>query len=126
MHDKIQLIEAALQTVAPISSPYIDEINSFPSTTLIRSGLSPASRTHIGAGKTIDSLQYTVRGYVYTTIEDSLNDSEALARQLEKAIQSIKSSEIYSSYVSSISTDEGLFAPYGLCDLKCVLEWVNE
>jgi hypothetical protein len=126
MYNKIQLIEAAIATVAPISSSYLDEVNSFPSVTLIRSGMSPASRKHIGASRTIDSLRYTVRGYICSTIESSLDDAEALARQLEESIQGIHGEGIYSSYVVELHTDEGLFAPYGICDLLCVLEWLNE
>lgn len=126
MHNKIQLIETALQSVAPLSSPYLDEINSFPSVSLIRHGISIASRKHIGASKTIDSLRYSVRGYTYTSIETAIDDCEALARKLEESIQSITGEGVYSSTVIELHTDEGLFAPYGLADLKCVLEWINE
>jgi hypothetical protein len=126
MHNKIQLIEAALESVAPLSSPYLDDINSFPSISLIRHGMNVASRRHIGASKTLDSLQYSVRGYICSSVESSLDDCEALARNIETAIQSIHGDSIYSSKIIELHTDEGLFAPYGICDVICKLEWINE
>ena len=126
MHNKIQLIEAALEAVAPLSSPYLDDINSFPSIALIRHGMFVASRRHIGAAKMIDSLQYSVRGYIYSSIESSLDDCEALARSIETAIQGISGDGVYSSKIIELHTDEGLFAPYGICDVICKLEWINE
>lgn len=121
-----------MSTVATISSPYLDEVNSFPAVALLRQSISSSSRRanisrgYIGSGVTLDSFTFTVRGYTLTTIETALEDCEALARQLEIAIQSIDSPLIYSSYVNEIGTDEGLNAPYGICELHCEVDWINE
>ena len=132
MHDKIQLIEAAISTVATLSSPYIDTVNSFPSVALLRPSIGAASRRasidrgHIGAGVTLDSFSFTIRGYTHTSIETAIDDCETLARNLEQAIQSIRSPKIYSSRINELHTDEGLFAPYGICELRCEVDWINE
>lgn len=132
MYNKIKLIEAAIAQVAPLSSPYLDEVNSFPSVTLLRQSISSASRSatisrqHIGRAVTLDSLRYIVRGYTYTSIETALDDGEALARKLEDVIQSIKDDSVYSSTVVEVSTDEGLFAPYSIIEIHGILEWINE
>lgn len=132
MYDKIQLLETAISTVAPLSSPYIDAVNSFPSISILRPSIGVASRRatidrgYISSGVTLDSFSFTVRGYVLTSIETAIEDCEALARQIETAVQSIRSPKIYSSYVTEVYTDEGLFAPYGICELRCEAEWINE
>lgn len=132
MHDKILLVESALAVVAPLSSPYMDLVNSFPSIAILRPSVGAASRRatvsrgYIGAGASLDIFSFVVRGYTHTTQETAIDDSEALARQLETAIQAIRTPSIYSAYVTEVHTDEGLFAPYGICELRCEIEWINE
>ena len=132
MYQIIQLIEAACSQVATISSPYLDEVNSFPSVSVLRPTITSSkrratiTRDHIGKRATIDKLEVTVRGYVHSSLDSSMTDCDVLARQLEIAIQSINSHLIFSSYVISLSTDEGLYSPYGICELVCIVEWLNE
>lgn len=131
---------------------YIDEVNSFPAATILNNSLE---REHYG-GETHIIQTLLLRGYSCTTVELALDETEALARQLEKATQNFVRANIVSSLlesdvittqqgfelttqqllsiavqngllvihdarVLSITTDEGLLAPYGMCDLE--VEW---
>jgi hypothetical protein len=54
--------------------------------------------------------------------EDSLYDSENLARDIEQVVTSYADSSanlsVHRSQVLSIGTDEGLFSPYGIADVE--------
>lgn len=141
MYSRIQIVEAALSTVAHVGPPYLDSVNSFPSVAVLRPSIAgkrgeqhqrgdsrraTVVRNSIGGRHTLDSFKFVVRGYVSTTLETSIDDCDALARQIELAIQAIDSPLIYDAWVETVQTDEGLYAPYGICDLQCVVEWVNE
>lgn len=141
MYKRLQLVENTLSTIATISSPFLDDVNTFPSVAILRPSLSgkigehhqnsgsrraTTTRNSIGNRATLDALSFVVRGYVYTSVETSIDDTEQLAREIELAIQTLRSPLIYSAKVVSVHTDEGLFAPYGVCDIQCIVEWMNE
>lgn len=120
---RIALIDTALSTIATLSDGYIDKVSDFPAVAILR---RTVRRSNIGASVTLDSFEFIVRGYVYTEEDDSLAASEALARDIEFVIQSIRSPIIYDAHVLSVETDEGLLSPYGMCDVLCIVRWINE
>ena len=119
---RITLIEDALSAIAIVGPGYIDQVNDFPAVAILRPSVARAS---IGDAVTVDSFSFVVRGYILTD-EDSINASEALARDVEESIQSLRSPLVYDARVLSVETDEGLLSPYGMCDVLCEVRWLNE
>jgi hypothetical protein len=141
MYSRIALIEKALESVGTVGAQFLDKVNDFPSVVVLRPMISgkigeqhqnvssrraTVIRNAIGGRVTLDELHLTIRGYTYTTMEDSIDDCEALARQIETVIQTLSSPLIYSAKVLTVHTDEGLMTPYGICDIQCSIEWINE
>ena len=122
LSSRIEVIETALAAIATVGPGYVDLVSDFPAVALLRPSVE---RANIGNRVTIDSFTFIVRGYVLTD-EDSISASEALARSIEEIIQSLNSSLIYSARVLSVETDEGLLSPYGMCDIACEVNWINE
>jgi len=119
---RISVIETALSDIATVGAGFIDQVSDFPAVALLRPSVS---RAHIGDRSTIDAFSFIVRGYVLSD-EDSIQDSETLARNIERVIQSLSSPLLYSARVISVETDEGLLSPYGMCDVACEVSWINE
>jgi hypothetical protein len=119
---QLELIENALSAVATVGPGYIDAVNDFPAVAILRPSVA---RSHIGSSATIQSFTFIIRGYVCTD-SDSINASEALARDIERIIQSLDSPLIYNARVLSVETDEGLLSPYGMCDIACEVDSLNE
>jgi hypothetical protein len=138
MYSRIAVLEAALAPLGTIGAQFLNDVNSFPSVVILRPMMSAkndtnlssrratVTRTALGAQATLNELTLTIRGYTYTSMETSLDETEALARQIEEIIQNLRSPLIYSAKVLTLHTDEGLFAPYGICDVQCSLEWMIE
>ena len=141
MYSRITLVETALEPIGTVGAQFLDDVNSFPSVVVLRPLISGKSgeqhqnvssrrattvRNAIGNRVTLDALTLTIRGYTCTTVETALDETEALARQIETVIQTLSSPLIYSAKVLTLHTDEGLYAPYGVCDVQCVIEWINE
>lgn len=141
MYSRIQLVETALSSVATVGPQFLDDVQTFPSVAVLRPSIggrrgerhqrsssrrATVVRNAIGGRNTLDSFSFIVRGYICTTVETAIDDCERLARDIEAAIQSIQSPLIYDAYVETVHTDEGLYAPYGICDLQCRVEWMNE
>ncbi len=122
LSSRIEVIETALANIATVGPGFIDQISDFPAVALLRPSVE---RAYIGKRVTIDSFTFIVRGYVLTD-EDSISASEALARSIEEIIQSLNSPLIYSARVLTVETDEGLLSPYGMCDIACEVNWINE
>jgi hypothetical protein len=122
LSSRIEVIETALANIATVGPGFIDQISDFPAVALLRPSVE---RANIGDRVTIDSFTFIVRGYTLTD-EDSIGASEALARSIEEIIQSLDSPLIYEARVLSVETDEGLLSPYGMCDVACEVDWINE
>ena len=122
LSSRIEVIETALAAIATVGPGFIDQVSDFPAVALLRPSVE---RAYIGKRVTIDSFTFLVRGYVLTD-EDSISASEALARSIEQCIQSLNSPLIYSARVLTVETDEGLLSPYGMCDVACEVNWINE
>jgi hypothetical protein len=101
------------------SYKYLDDINDFPTITL--GGTPREDLVQIGDGQNLRSLRQSIRAYVMSD-EDSLYDSENLARDIEQVVTSYADSSanlsVHRSQVLSIGTDEGLFSPYGIADVE--------
>lgn len=99
---------------------FLDDINDFPTVTL---GATPTEDYELyGDGQQLKTLRQSIRGYVYTHQEDSLQESELLARQVEDVVEQFaavaRDLDVESAYVTSIGTDEGLMTPYGVAEIE--------
>lgn len=119
---RIALIEDALSAIATVGPGFIDQVSDFPAVAILRPSVA---RANIGDRVTVDAFSFVVRGYVLTD-SDSIDASEALARDVESTIQSLRSPLIYDARVLSVETDEGFLSPYGMCDIFCEVNWLNE
>jgi hypothetical protein len=141
MYSRLAIVESALETVGLVGPQFLEDVNSFPSVAILRpmmtgkigeehqnvsSRRATIVRNAIGGRATLDQLMITIRGYTYTSMETSVDETEALAREIEYVIQTLRSPLIYSAKVLTLHTDEGLLAPYGICDVQCAIEWMNE
>ena len=102
---------------------YLDDINDFP--TICFSGGPAIDYSYIQTRQPIRTMRQLLRGYTYS--ENSLSDSEALARDIESVVQHFNyfaaDLGVINSYVRSIRTDEGLLQPYGVCDVEVEIEY---
>ena len=127
---RTQIIEAFISHLATntsilednISRNYhvLGEANDFPSLTML-----PRSevRSHRGAGRKIASFIIQMRAYAHDGDgSEIINVTEDLGDEIEAAVEtfaaSARSHEVQEAVVTSFSTDEGLFAPYGIADLE--------
>jgi hypothetical protein len=115
----INALKTQLETVALRANIYstlklLHEVNDFPVITFY---VRRETRFHYGHGRKLASLEIPLRGYVYGTIEDC----EALARNIEDAIDAFVHPLVEAAAVTSLKTDEGLFLPYGICDLTLLI-----
>jgi hypothetical protein len=98
---------------------YLDDINDFPTITL--GGTPREDLVEIGDGQHLRSLRQSIRAYVMSD-EDSIYDSENLAHDIETVVTDYAANaanlSVHRSQVIAISTDEGLFSPYGIVDVE--------
>jgi len=74
-------------------------------------------------------IEVNFRGYVHG--EDSLNLADDLSEDIDFIVNSFRNRalttnstlEISDALVLSVSTDEGLFDPYGLCDIRAQISY---
>ena len=111
-----------ISTVAKVERRYrfLDEINDFPTVTL---GATPTEDYELyGDGQQLKLLRQSIRGYVYANRDDSLRESEALARDIESTVQQFESAArdlgVESAKVTTLLTDEGLMTPYGVAEVE--------
>ena len=109
---------ASTQTQVFRTFKYMDDINDFPTITFTT---PRESFEHFGDGQQLRSMTQSIRGYVHTTEEDSLESSENLANDVETVVsrfaQDASNIAVHRSQVLTLRTDEGLFTPYGICEL---------
>ena len=87
------------------------------------------TRQHVGGDVRYEFFEVNLRGYVHG--EDSLNLADDLSEDIDfivnsfrnRALTSNSTLEISDSLVLSVSTDEGLFDPYGLCDIRAQISY---
>lgn len=106
---------------------YLDDINDYP--TVCFDGRPTENIEHYGAGQRIKTMQQSIRGYVHAGEQDSLTLSEALARDIEAAVDQFSylssNLDVFSARVLSLRTDEGLLSPIGVCDVEVEISYVN-
>jgi len=99
---------------------YLDQINDFPTICLYD---MTERRTHIGSGIKFGTFTLTIRGYIKEA--DPILAAEDLAEDIEYVVNTwthLKSDTcpllLEDVRVASLQTDEGLFEPYGLCQVR--------
>ena len=94
---------------------FLHEVNSFPSFYI---AFQNESRTHRGRGTRLGIIAFNLRGYCWT---DSLDSVEQYMRTIETAIQRYAPAHlrfVEEARVTSVRTDEGVMAPYGIVDMS--------
>lgn len=101
------------------SYKYLNDINDFP--TICFGGTPRETWSHYGDGAQLQSITQHLRGYVQSD-EDSLDDSEQLARDIERVVNQFEDEaanlSVMRAQVVSLTTDEGLLSPSGMCDVE--------
>jgi len=103
----------------------LGEVNDFPALTMIpRSEI----REHRGAGRKIATFTIQMRAYSHDGDgSEIISVSEDLGDEIEEAVDTFAASarthEVIESRIISFSTDEGLFAPYGIADLEAQIAY---
>ena len=98
----------------------LDEVNDFPALTMIP---RTEVRDHRGAGRKIATFNIQMRAYSFDGDgSEIINVAEDLGEEIEDAVETFAASarafEVEEARVLSFTTDEGLFAPYGITDLE--------
>ena len=98
----------------------LDEVNDFPALTMIPRA---EVRDHRGAGRKIATFNIQMRAYVFDGDgSEIINVTEDLGDEIDNAVESFAASarefEVEEARVLTFTTDEGLFAPYGIADLE--------
>ena len=105
---------------------YLEEINDFPTICFM---VGAVTRQHVGGDIRYEFFYVNFRGYVHG--EDSLNLADDLSEDIDFIVNSFRNRalttnstlEISDGLVLSVSTDEGLFDPYGLCDIRAEISY---
>ncbi len=105
---------------------YLEEINDFPTICFM---VGAVERQHVGGDVRYEFFEVNFRGYVHG--EDSLNLADDLADDINFVVNSFRdnalitdsSLEISDALVLSLSTDEGLYDPYGICDVRSQISY---
>ena len=122
--DLITHIENSTDSTGHRGYRFLHEINSFPSFYIATNN---ERRIHRGAGTRYALVSCTVRGYCWG---DTLDTVEAYARNIEQAIQTFRATNtlVEEMRVTSLATDEGTMAPYGIVDIivETLYELVTE
>ena len=98
----------------------LDEVNDFPALTMIPRS---EARDHRGAGRKIATFAIQMRAYAFDGDgNEIINVTEDLGEEIDSAVDTFAASarehEVEESRVIAFTTDEGLFAPYGIADLE--------
>ena len=93
---------------------YLDDINDFPSITFM---VGNETREHIGGNIRYATLGINIRGYVEGDIGIADDLLEDIADVVDNFTDAACGSDMVDARVISASTDEGLFDPYGICDV---------
>jgi hypothetical protein len=98
---------------------FLQEINDFPTICFSTGRLQ---REHYGGGVVYERFRVNIRGYVME--DNSIEACEDLAEDIERVVNRLRdvktntnAQPITESRILSISTDEGLFEPYGIVDV---------
>lgn len=93
---------------------YLDNINDFPTICIYN---TTESRFHIGGGIKYASYTANIRGYSRDG-NDSIAAADDLASDIEYVLMGFRQEAcIVDCRVLSIETDEGLFSPFGICEI---------
>lgn len=98
----------------------LDEVNDFPALTMIP---RTEVREHRGAGRKIATFNIQMRAYTHDGDGSEIIDTtEDLGEEIDEAVDTFAASaralEVEEARVLTFTTDEGLFAPYGIANLE--------
>ena len=100
---------------------FLDEINDFP-TVCVNAGAE--SRIYHSDGLTIGELNIQIRSYVRA--EDPITTAENLAEDIEHIVYNLGDRPelgILDVTIESVSTDEGLVAPFGILEIDILARY---
>lgn len=98
---------------------FLEDINDFPTILVIP---ETENRVHSGSGERFGTYNIRIRGYVRGDGE-TIELAEDLADDIEFIVESIHNLEISTTHciidvrTLSLTTDDGLLSPFGLCDI---------
>ena len=124
-HDGYQFTHNVHENVYP-RFMFLEELNDFP--TICLHALEE-TRAHIGAGVKYGNVLINLRGYVYDEDDDDINASaEALIDDIDHVIAHIPSRHpcFVELRIIDISTDEGVMAPAGVCEINILATYLVE
>ena len=107
---------------------FLDQINDFPCVFVI--GQREFMRA-VGSNIYEGEIQLDIRGYVHDG-EIAPEIAEDLADDIEYILESLRympdrcNLAVMDIFITEIRTDEGLLAPYGVCDLKAVCRYTSQ
>jgi hypothetical protein len=118
----INLLVFQLNTIPNIrvfnTFKYLDQINDFPTLCLNTS----IDRTDHTESNTLSHYRLvTIRGYIYN--ENSISICDELIYDVENVINRITSVLVNSIRVESVTSDEGLYTPYGVIDIQLAIDF---
>lgn len=100
---------------------YGRELHAYPAISILRpdSADYQSNIRHLADGSKLFIIRCMIRGYSYSDALDPHTEIELLARSIENAVQSFNHTYLVDdARVISLDTDEGLYAPYGICDVE--------
>ena len=100
-----------------ITSGLMVDVNDFPSIAIFNPTIN--EENHL-----LKFMMMEIRGYVWDET-DSLDKAEALAAEIDAAMETFNSSGVFSSVILEVSTDQGLLTPYGICDLIARIDYCD-
>lgn len=107
---------------------YGRELHSYPAISILRpdSADYQSNIRHLSDGSKLYIIRCLVRGYTHSDADDPQSACEELARSIETAVQNYNHLYLLDdARVLSVETDEGLYAPYGICDLEVEMAIVS-
>jgi len=111
---------------------YIDDINDFPTICFY---VVNEARIHIGGGIRYTTLTVNIRAYVQSSMEDRLDAIDVADNVLEDIevitngfsnIAAAHNLNIEESRILRVSTDEGLFDPFGIADVTMEITYQQD
>lgn len=102
---------------------FLDEINDFPS-----AYVQPGTETRDFNTKNLTNatLDVTIRVYIYSE-DDAQNKLDDVLQDMEHVIYSLGVGldiDLLDIFISNISTDEGLVAPYGIGEIGLTIDYL--
>lgn len=121
----IELLKTELQNSGNFAQVYrhfkfLDQINDFPTICL---NASPEDKDHLESTVLRGIIDLDLRGYIKS--DNAIAACDTMIQNVETIVSSIVNPLIESIRVRTVSSDEGLFEPYGVIDMKIQIQYSN-